>query len=132
MWCPQHMSTQELYKQLSTSPGSVLGDQTSPDEREKIVNTINQFLQDYPKTLKPAPDAPWVDLSVRDLGRQAIDTAINIIDDISILVSQRQNFTAAEYRRQLVNVFFQPERRLTVGLWLIFISFVLYFIDSAA
>jgi hypothetical protein len=122
----------EIYKQLATDPSSVLGDQVNMNDKEEVIKSINTFLQEYPKTLKPAPNAPWVDLSLRDLAKQAIEVAIDIIEDISILVSQRDQFTNAEYRRQLVNIFFRKDRRLSVGLWLIVLSFILYFIDSAA
>jgi hypothetical protein len=102
------------------------------NDREKTINTINAFLKDYPKTLAPAPNAPWIDLPVRDLVRKSIETMVDIINDIATIVSQKDQYSSTEYRRQMVNVFFQPSRRLYVGFWLIFASFILYFIDSAA
>lgn len=126
------MAEKELYKQLVAAPVNVIGDQVPIDDKEAVVKTINTFLKEYPKTLKPAPAEPWIDLPVRDLFVQSIETAIKIIEDISALLSQREQYTSAEYRRQFVHVFMQPQRRVYVGLWLIFISFMLYFIDSAA
>lgn len=123
------MAARQTYEELVKSPGSVL---ESVDDRNRIVNTINQFLKEYPKQMKPAPNDPWVNASVRDLTRKTIETAIDIINDVSTLVSNRDQYSNAQYRRQMLYVFTQPERRLYVGFWLIFISFVLYFIDSSA
>lgn len=120
----------ELYNQLSTSPQSALGD--TPDDREKVVNTINTFLQEYPKTLKQAPDEPWVNLPVKIIFKKTLETMVDIINDISTLLSQSSQYSATEFRRHLVDVFFRADRRLYVGIWLIFISIILYFIDSSA
>lgn len=120
----------ELYNQLLTSPRSALGD--TPDERDKVVNTINRFLDEYPKTLKPTPDDPWINLPVKTIFKKTIETMIDIINDVSTILSQSNKYSAAEFRRQLVNVFLREDRRLYVGLWIIFISIVLYFIDAAA
>lgn len=126
------MEYKELYNQLLTSPSSVLGD--SVDERDKVVATINRFFDEYPKNIKTTdPDSQlWVDVPIRQLTKKSIETMVDIINDISVLLSQRQQYSAAEFRRNIVNVFLQPDRRVYVGLWLIVISFILYFIDSAA
>lgn len=72
------------------------------------------------------------DITVKELYKNTIQTAINIINDSSDLITNRDTMTLASFRRQMFETFTNPERRLYVGIWLIAISFILYFIDSAA
>ena len=120
-------SYKQIYDDLQKSP-----QKTIEDNKVQVINSINRFLREYPKSLEPAPDAPWVDLPVRSLVKQTLQTAIDIINDLSTLVSNKDTYSATEYRRQIVHIFFRKDRRLYVGFWLIFLSFVLYFIDSSA
>jgi hypothetical protein len=127
-------SLDALMTQIKSGIGRVqLGD--DPARLDKI----NDFLRTYPK-IRARDDAassrqssvPWVDISVRQVFINSIQTAIDIINDISKLVSEQPFISSADYRRGLFEAFARPERRTYVGLWLIFLSFVLYFIDSTA
>jgi hypothetical protein len=69
---------------------------------------------------------------VTELFRRTIKTSIDIINDVSDALSQREAMGAAQFRRKLVSIFTAPERRLYVGFWMVFLSIVLYFIDSSA
>jgi hypothetical protein len=123
----------EIYNKLMTNADNVVGSDVDADERKKTIDTINKFLETYPKSLPPAPDSdPWTKVPVDRLTKKTIDTTIDIINDISTLISNRQQYSNTEYRRQFVDIFFKPERRLYVGFILVFLSFVLYFIDSSA
>jgi hypothetical protein len=122
-----------IYANLLASANKTVGPDVPVDERQKVIDTINRFLKEYPKQLPPIPEnQPWTNVPVRDLAKKSIDTSVDIINDISTLISNRQQYSNTEYRRQFVDIFFRPERRLYVGFWLVFLSFVLYFIDSAA
>ena len=70
-------------------------------------------------------------MSVRDLFQQTIQIIIEIINELSDTISDRQLMSSTDYRRKLFDIFVRPERRLYVGLILVFFSFILYFIDSA-
>lgn len=72
------------------------------------------------------------DMTLRTLYKYTIQTAIDIIQDISALLSARPFTSDTEFRRKLVEVFTKPQRRLYVGLWLCFFALVFYFIDSSA
>jgi hypothetical protein len=78
------------------------------------------------------PKSTIMDLSVREVLRRTIGTAIDIIEDISQILSERRQMSNTELRRALFGTFASPGRRIYVGIWLVFFSFVLYFIDSAA
>lgn len=77
------------------------------------------------------PENP-LDLSVREIIRRTIGTAIDIIEDISRILSGRRQMSNTELRRSVFKTFGNPSRRMYVGIWLVFLSFMLYFIDSAA
>ena len=90
-------SYKQIYDDLQNSP-----QKTIEDNKVQVINSINRFLREYPKSLEPAPDAPWVDLPVRSLVKQTLQTAIDIINDLSTLVSNKDTYSATEYRRQIV------------------------------
>jgi hypothetical protein len=123
----------KLYKQLVSERGRAeIGDDSK--RVAELEDKINSFLKLYPKVV-PAdknPSTPWTRLSATELFRRTIKTSIDIINDVSDTLSQRDAMGATQFRRKLVSIFTAPERRLYVGFWLVFVSFVLYFIDSAA
>lgn len=122
----------ELYNELKSGVGRVkIGDDNN------VLDKINTFLSTYPQRniKKNATGAitpnTWVDMSVRDLFQQTIQIIIEIINELSDTISDRQLMSSTDYRRKLFDIFVRPERRLYVGLILVFFSFILYFIDSA-
>lgn len=119
-----------LYKQLLSDRGRAeLGD--DPLRQEKMVEKIQQFLDTYPSTV-PEKNIPWVKLSMQDIYKRSLQTAIDVIHDMSGIVSQKDFMSKTSLRRQVVTAFTREDRRIYIGIWLIFLSFVLYFIDSAA
>ena len=122
-----------LYKQLQSQAGRAeLGD--DPLRQEKIVAKIQEFLDKYPSIIPPEkdPNTPWVKLPVQEIYKRTLQTAIDVIKDVSVILTQRDVMSNASFRRRMVTAFTREDRRLYIGIWLIFISFVLYFIDSAA
>jgi len=112
-----------IYKQVS--------DGIIPTDPETI-DKINEFLTKFPQTQPTKPSMKWTDISVNILFSRTIQTAIDIINDVSDIISNRNLVTNADMRRNVFQAFTKSERRLYVGFWLIFLSFILYFIDSAA
>jgi hypothetical protein len=122
----------KLYKQLVTERGRAeIGDDSA--RVAEIEDKINSFLKMYPKVIPPDrnPATPWTRLSAAELFRRTIKVSIDIINDISDALSQRDAMGSTQFRRRLVSIFTAPERRLYVGFWFVFLSFVLYFIDSS-
>jgi hypothetical protein len=122
-----------IYKQLMSKRGrEELGD--DPLRQEKMVEKIQEFLDKYPTILPPEkdPNTPWVKLPVQVIYKRTLQTAIDVIVDMSTILSQKEFLSSASFRRKLVLAFTREDRRLYIGIWLIFLSFVIYFIDSAA
>lgn len=103
------------------------------DDPEKL-EAINTFLRTFPyrnQKKDGSASGPWVNMTVKQLFRDTIQTAIDIINDVSDIVSKRNLLSDAEYRRSLFDVFARKSRRTYVGFWMIFMAFMLYFIDSS-
>lgn len=124
---------QKLYEKLLTDKG-LYDVENEIGEKEKTLKQINEFLGKYP-TLLPKdknPATPIYKLSLMEVYRRTLQVAIDIIHDISDIISQKNYVSQSTFRRRVFEAFTKPERRLYVGIWLILFSFVLYFIDSAA
>jgi hypothetical protein len=105
-----------------------------PLKQKEFLDKINEFLKVYNKRKLPDedPNTPWIELSLKEIIVKTIQTAINIINDISDAISNRELISSSEFRRTIFMAFTQSERRIYVGIWLILFSFILYFIDSAS
>jgi hypothetical protein len=123
----------DLYAKLSTDSGlKELEDNVG--EKEKVVNAINAFLDKYPNIIPKdkIPSTPIFELSVKEIYRRTLQTIIDIINEVSNIISQRIYMSQTEFRRKLFETFTNSDRRLYVGILLIILSFIIYFIDSAA
>lgn len=120
----------EVYQKLLTD--DILND--SENEKEKNLNRINDFLEKYPSIIPKDrnPATPIFELSVKELYKRTLQTIIDIINDISELITQKDYMSQTAFRRNAFKIFTAPKRRLYIGIILIIISFMLYFIDSSA
>jgi hypothetical protein len=125
----------KMYDQLN----SEIGQQTfgnDPLIQKNTIDKINKFLNVFPSS-KAFPDykadnaGPWTDLPVKTLYYKTIQTLIDLINDISDIISNMESETSAETRSKVIKSLFQKDRRVYVGIIFIFLSFVLYFIDAA-
>ena len=121
----------KTYEKLLSEKGLVDFENTL-GEKEKVLKQINDFLGKYPKILPKdkIPSTPIFELSLKEIYKRTLQTAIDIINDISNILSIRGNVSKEELRRQLFKTLTLPERRLYVGIWLLLAAFILYFIDS--
>ena len=103
-------------------------------EHAATLDKINKFLEEYPKVIPPDKDpyARVTELSIKEVLRRSIRTMIDVINDISKTISDRSVLSVADFRRQIVYAITRSDRRFYMGVWLVFFSFVFYFIDSAS
>lgn len=123
----------ELYQALLSAYGrGKLGN--DPAQQDVVVAKINDFLKKYPKVI-PAdknPQSTIAQLSMKEIFRRTINTTVDILNDVSETFSNRPYLSNAEFRRELMTALTKKERRLYVGILLVLLSFILYFIDSSA
>jgi hypothetical protein len=89
--------------------------------------TLEKKTIDLPMTTKE-----FSKLTIGQIYDNTIKTVVAIINDFSVLVSEKEVITNTEFRRRLLGIFILQERRMYVGVVLIILSFILYFIDSSA
>jgi hypothetical protein len=120
-----------VYKYL-TSPKGQLEIAEDPNKLENIVKKINAFLLQYPLLQNPdkLEDTPILSLSIREIYKNTLQTAIDLINDISDVITRKDTLSNIQFRRLIFKTFTESSRRFYVGIWLIFFSFVAYFIDS--
>ena len=93
----------------------------------ETATSLTQKTLDIPMTNKEISE-----LTIGQIYNNTIKTVVAIINDISTLISEKDVITNAEFRRRLLKIFMLKERRMYVGIVLIILSFILYFIDSSA
>lgn len=70
-------------------------------------------------------------LTINELYQNTIEYMIDIINDISSFLSMNHSvYSNQEYRKILFDIFFSKNRILYTGIVLIFLSFIIYFIDN--
>lgn len=125
-------SYDKTYQDLLSNKG-LLDVSENPEKEKELIDKINTFLNLYPKSITKDkdPNAKFYQLSIKELFRRFLQTAIDILNDISKLITKKEYISNTTFRRELFKVFTEKERRIYVGLWIIFFAFILYFIDSA-
>lgn len=120
-----------VYKYL-TSPEGQLEIADDPNKLDDIVKKINTFLVQYPLIQNPDKfeNAPILSLSIREIYKNTLQTAIDLINDASDIITRKETLTNDQFRRLMFKTLTQESRRFYVGIWLVFFSFVAYFIDS--
>ena len=69
--------------------------------------------------------------TVSELYTGTIQTVIDIINDITILNSDMKYISSQVYRERLFKIFLKDDRKIFLGIILIILSFILYFIDGS-
>ena len=102
--------------------------------RQQMEQKINEFLSKYPSVVPSDKrmDTPFLQLSLKEVFRRTIIVGIDVVNDISLIVSNYDTDGPIVTRRRLFEVFTHPERRLYIGVWLIFFAIVFFFIDGSS
>jgi hypothetical protein len=122
---------QTYAKLLSEQGRAQLGDDKAA--REEVEKKITEFLEKYP-TILPRdkdPSTPFHLLSLKEVFHRTMLTGVDIINDVSEILSERQTLGATAMRRKLFRAFTQEERRAYVGVWLLFFAVVFFFVDGS-
>ena len=120
-----------VYNYLTSKEGQLeIAD--DPNKLDGIIKKINAFLLQYPLIKNPdkISDTPILSLSIREIYKNTLQTAIDLINDMSDVITRKDTLSNAQFRRLMFKTFTEPSRRFYVGIWLVFFSFVAYFIDS--
>lgn len=123
----------DVYNQLLSERGR---EQLERDPKSATImeERINKFLEDYPKITPRDKDktTPFHLLSLKEVFHRTMLVAVDIINDISEIVANYEVQGATVTRRKIFEAFTKEGRRVYLGVWLIFLAFVFFFIDGSS
>ena len=97
-----------------------------------IENKLNHLLETLPENIKPHKEhIDFYDLSLKDIYKNTLQSIIDIINDITKAYSDGY-IDNSNYINVIIDILSKEERRLYIGITLVFLSFIIYFIDGAS
>jgi translation initiation factor 2 beta subunit (eIF-2beta)/eIF-5 len=104
------------------------------DNRKIIEETIekkfNQLLKQIPAFIKTEKEdeKDFLKFSIIDIYNNTLQTVVDIINEFMRILD---NTNRDNYLMSFLNIFFKEKRMFYIGIILIILSFVIYFIDGA-
>ena len=97
---------------------------------ETIEKKFNQLLKEIPAFIKTEKkdEKDFFNFSLMDLYNNTMQTIIDIINDFMRILD---NTNRDNYLMSFLDIFFKEKRMFYIGIILIILSFVIYFIDGA-
>ena len=100
---------------------------------KQIELKLNSLLKTLPDTIpKNQNIKPIYNLTIKELYKNTLQTLIDIINDIVDVYSKKDYINNNNYIFILYNIFTKDNRKIYVGIMLIILSFIIYFIDGAS
>jgi len=102
---------------------------------EKIEHKINNILDILPQNTKNIVSLSpklFSEYSLYEVYNGVLRTTIDIINEVIALVSKRNYVNQSSYYSELFMIFFKTERRFYIGIIMVIISFILYFLDGTS
>jgi len=100
---------------------------------KQIELKLNSLLKTLPDTLPKNQNLkPIYNLTIKELYKNTLQTLIDIINDIVDVYSKKDYINNNNYIFILYNIFTKDNRKIYVGIMLIILSFIIYFIDGAS
>lgn len=107
---------------------------TDQVDRDVLLAKINTFLNKFPDSVpaEERADATIQELTLSTIYQRTVKTIIDIIEDVAAAITHSQYTDNRSTRRSIVYAFLRDERRMYLGVALICVSFILYFIGSSS
>jgi hypothetical protein len=134
----------------NTSPTSPTTSNTSPNSTKKAPATkketdiekyiekqieikLNSLLETLPgKIPKDLQIKPIYNLTIKELYKNTLQSLIDIITDIVDVYSKKDYVNNNNYIYILLNIFTKNDRKIYVGIILVILSFIVYFVDGVS
>ncbi len=98
---------------------------------KEVEKKFNQLLERIPDILKKEEkrdESDFFNFSIIDIYNNTMQTMIDIINDV---IHVFDNYKKDSYLTTLMEIFFNEKRLFYIGIVLVILSFVIYFIDGA-
>ena len=105
---------------------------------EKYIETqielkLNNLLETLPNSIPTDMNIkPIYNLTIKELYKNTLQTLIDIINDIIEVYSKKNYINTNNYIYILLNIFTKDNRKIYVGIMIIILSFIIYFIDGVS
>lgn len=94
---------------------------------------LNNLLETLPNTVpKDLNIKPIYNLTIKELYKNTLQSLIDIINDVIDAYNKKEYINTNNYIFILINIFTKDNRKIYVGIMIVILSFIMYFIDSAS
>jgi len=100
---------------------------------KQIEMKLNSLLETLPDKLpKDLAIKPIYNLTIKEIYKNTLQSLIDIITDIVDAYSRKDYVNNNNYIYILLNIFMKDDRKIYVGIMLVVLSFIVYFIDGVS
>lgn len=100
---------------------------------KQIEIKLNNLLKTLPDRIpSDIYQKPIYSYTVGELYKNTLQTVIDIINDITELYKNKDTISSANYNNALYDILLKDNRSVYVGIILVILSFIIYFIDGAS
>lgn len=100
---------------------------------KQIELKLNNLLTTLPdKIPKDYNQKPIYEYTLGELYKNTLQTVIDILNELSDLYGNKYEFGDQNFRNQLFHIFLKDNRKIYVGICIIVLSFIIYFIDGVS
>jgi hypothetical protein len=125
-------------KSKDTVPVTVSVPKESSSDIEKYIEKqieikLNSLLETLPaKVPNDLNIKPIYNLTIKEIYKKTLQSLIDIITDIVDVYSKKDYVNNNNYIYILMNIFTKDDRKIYVGIMLLVLSFIVYFIDGVS
>lgn len=122
-------------KVIKDKPKDIPKDTTDIEKyiEKQVELKLNSLLETLPDNIPEALKIkPVYNLTIKQLYKNTLQTMIDIINDIVDVYSKKDYINNNNYIYILLYIFTKNNRTIYVGIILIFLSFIIYFIDGVS
>lgn len=98
---------------------------------QNVETKINQLMDILPQNQKIDTPKMIYEYTISELYTGTIQTVIDVLNDLTALSADRKYISGQQYRTKLFDIFLKKERKVFIGIVMVILSFILYFIDGS-
>ena len=100
---------------------------------KQIEIKLNNLLETLPNTVpKDLNIKPIYNLTIKELYKNTLQSLIDIINDVIDAYNKKEYINTNNYIFILINIFTKDNRKIYVGIMIVILSFIIYFIDGVS
>jgi DNA-directed RNA polymerase len=120
-------------KEAATGATAATGTDIEKYIEKQIEIKLNSLLETLPdKIPKDHQVKPVYNLTIKELYKNTLQTLIDIITDIVDVYSKKDYVNSNNYIYILLSIFMKDDRKIYVGIMLVVLSFIVYFVDGVS